>query len=131
MEPVRILRSEGVDPVVFYANSNIHPAEEYARRLATLREWAADADLEVVEGAYDPREWEATVGRIGDAAEATHGVITDEEGDFEGETPSGTNSVGGDLGRPSPQARLPAREGRPRSAPTMGLQARCRSTQGR
>ena len=61
MEPVRILRSEGVDPVVFYANSNIHPAEEYARRLATLREWAADADLEVVEGAYDPDKWEATV----------------------------------------------------------------------
>lgn len=49
-----ILRSEGVEPVVFYANSNIHPAEEYARRLATLREWAADADVEVVEGAYDP-----------------------------------------------------------------------------
>lgn len=43
-----------VEPVVFYANSNIHPAEEYARRLATLREWAADADVEVVEGAYDP-----------------------------------------------------------------------------
>ena len=101
MEPVRILRSEGVDPVVFYANSNIHPAEEYARRLATLREWAADADLEVVEGAYDPDKWEATVGRIGNAAEAKYGVITDEEGDLEGETPSGTNSVGGDLGRPS------------------------------
>nr|WP_302403942.1 epoxyqueuosine reductase QueH [Adlercreutzia equolifaciens] len=85
LEPVRILRSEGVEPVVFYANSNIHPAEEYARRLATLREWAAGADLEVVEGAYDPREWEATVGHIGDAAEAKYGVITDEEGDFEGE----------------------------------------------
>ncbi|MFR5090846.1 MAG: hypothetical protein ACLTDR_01500 [Adlercreutzia equolifaciens] len=27
------------------------------RRLATLREWAADADLEVVEGAYDPDKW--------------------------------------------------------------------------
>ena len=61
-----------VDPVVFYANSNIHPAEEYARRLATLREWAADADLEVVEGAYDPDKWEATVGRIGNAAEAKY-----------------------------------------------------------
>lgn len=85
MEPVRILRSEGVDPVVFYANSNIHPAEEYARRLATLREWAAGADLEVVEGAYDPRKWEATVGRLGNAAEAKFGVITNEEGDLEGD----------------------------------------------
>ena len=42
---------------MFYANSNIHPAEEYARRLATLREWAADADVEVVEGATDPEAW--------------------------------------------------------------------------
>lgn len=84
LEPVRILRSEGVDPVVFYANSNIHPAEEYAHRLATLREWAADADLEVAEGTYDPIEWEAIVGRLGDAAEAKFGVIANEEGDLEG-----------------------------------------------
>ena len=85
MEPVRILRSEGVDPVVFYANSNIHPAEEYARRLATLREWAAGAGLEVVEGVYDPEAWETTAGRIGNAAEAKFGVITNEEGALEGD----------------------------------------------
>ena len=134
MEPVRILRSEGVEPVVFYANSNIHPAEEYAHRLATLREWAADADLEVVEGAYDPREWEATVGRIGDAAEATHGVITDEEGDFEGETPSRTNPVGGDLGRPSSSESTVLNEGGASTAPTerrtaarQAREARCRA----
>lgn len=108
MEPVRILRSEGVEPVVFYANSNIHPAEEYARRLATLREWAADADVEVVEGAYDPEAWEATAGRIGDAAEAKFGVIANEEGDLEEEALFGANPVGGDLGRPS-QPRLPSR----------------------
>ena len=69
MEPVRILRSEGVEPVVFYANSNIHPAEEYARRLATLREWAADADVEVVEGAYDPD------GRAYDSASGPRGPL--------------------------------------------------------
>ena len=85
MEPVRILRSEGVEPVVFYANSNIHPAEEYAVRLATLSEWAAGAGLEVVEGVYDPEAWETTAGRIGNAADAKFGVITDEEGDLEGD----------------------------------------------
>ena len=79
------MRSEGVEPVVFYANSNIHPAEEYALRLATLREWAAGADLEVAEGAYDPGEWETAAGRIGEAAEAKFGVIANEEGDPEGE----------------------------------------------
>lgn len=69
--------------MVFYANSNIHPVDEYAQRLATLRTWAADEGLEVVEGAYDAEEWEAVVGRVGDAAEAKFGVITDEEGDLE------------------------------------------------
>lgn len=82
MEPVRILRSEGVEPVVFYANSNIHPAEEYAHRLNTLREWAAREGLAVVEGEYDAAAWEDVVGRIGDAAEAKFGVITGEEGDL-------------------------------------------------
>ena len=131
LEPVRILRSEGVEPVVFYANSNIHPAEEYARRLATLREWAADADLEVVEGAYDPDKWEATVGRIGNAAEAKYGVITDEEGDLEGETPSGTNSVGGDLGRPSSSESTVLDEGGASTAPTEGYAAARRAREAR
>ena len=88
MEPVRILRSEGVEPVIFYANSNIHPVEEYAHRLDTLREWAAE-DLEVAEGIYDAAAWEDSVGRIGDAAQAKFGVITGEEGDLpEGRTPT-------------------------------------------
>lgn len=65
LEPVRILREEGLAPVVFYANSNIHPAEEYAHRLETLREWAEGEAVEVIEGAYDVEAWEATAGRIG------------------------------------------------------------------
>ena len=74
MEPVRLLQERGVAPVIFYANSNIHPAGEYDKRLTTLRDWAHgdDPDLheavEVVEGAYDARAWEATAGAIGDAA---------------------------------------------------------------
>ena len=131
MEPIRILRSEGVDPVVFYANSNIHPAEEYAHRLATLREWAAGAGLEVVEGVYDPEAWETTAGRIGNAAEAKYGVITDEEGDLEGETPSGTNSVGGDLGRPSSSESTVLDEGGASTAPTEGRTAARRAREAR
>ena len=63
-----MLREGGLEPTVFYANPNIHPAEEYAHRLATLREWAAGEDLEVVEGPYNVEAWEATAGRIGDGA---------------------------------------------------------------
>lgn len=87
------MRSDGAEPVVFYANSNIHPADEYARRLATLRTWAEGEGLEVVEGAYDAEEWEAVVGRVGDAVEAKFGVIADEEGDLE--------PVGSEASRPS------------------------------
>lgn len=101
MEPVRILRSEGTEPVVFYANSNIHPAEEYAHRLDTLRAWAAEEGLEVVEGAYDVVAWEATVGRIGDAAEAKFGVIVNEEGDLEDPAVPST-LVGDGFSRPAP-----------------------------
>lgn len=81
MEPVRLLRERGVKPVVFYANSNIHPEEEYAHRLETLCAWAISEDLEVVEGPYDADAWEKTVGRIGDAAHGRFGVITDDAKD--------------------------------------------------
>lgn len=78
MEPVRLTRESGLEPVIYYANSNIHPDEEYARRLETLGFWAKDEALEVIEGAYDPQAWEAIVGRIGDSARAKFGVIIHE-----------------------------------------------------
>ena len=43
LEPVRLLQERGIFPVIFYANSNIHPREEYEHRLETLREWAGGA----------------------------------------------------------------------------------------
>ena len=67
LEPTRLLRAAGHDLTILYANSNIAPAEEYAHRLATLRAWAEDERLPVVEGAYDPERWEAGPGRIGEA----------------------------------------------------------------
>ena len=66
--PTRLLVEQGHDITVFYANSNIHPPEEYARRLETLCTWAQGEDLEVTEGSYDIAGWEATAGRIGNAA---------------------------------------------------------------
>ena len=57
LEPTRLLKAAGHDITIYYANSNIHPAEEYEHRLATLRAWAADAGFEVLEGPYDPATW--------------------------------------------------------------------------
>ncbi len=68
LEPTRLLKAAGHDITIYYANSNIHPAEEYEHRLATLRAWAAKAGFDVLEGPYDPATWEACAGRIGDAA---------------------------------------------------------------
>lgn len=74
LEPTRLLQERGINPTIFYENGNIHPAAEYAHRLATLREWAGSDDpailapIPVVEGAYDPSAWEQTVGKIGDHA---------------------------------------------------------------
>lgn len=110
LEPVRILRDEGIEPVIFYANSNIHPAEEYARRLETLRDWAANEDVKVVEGVYDADAWEATAGRIGDAAAEKFGVITGEEGDA---APEGAGETGGTGLVPCPARQ--AREARCRA----------------
>lgn len=68
IEPVRLLRESGYDVTIFYANSNIAPKEEYRRRLATLRTWAKEMRISVLEGTYEPNTWETTAGRIGDAA---------------------------------------------------------------
>ena len=62
LEPARILRAAGHDLAIYYANSNIAPASEYARRLDTLRAWAGGEGLPVVEGPYAPDAWEATAG---------------------------------------------------------------------
>ena len=92
LEPTRLLKAAGHDITIFYANSNIHPAEEYEHRLATLRAWAADAGFEVLEGPYDPATWEACAGRIGDVAiaeveraRAGEGAEGERAGEREGE----------------------------------------------
>lgn len=71
LEPTRILRAAGHTLTIFYANSNIAPANEYARRLQTLQTWAETECLPVVEGTYDPTAWQACAGRIGYTTDST------------------------------------------------------------
>ncbi|MEG0844644.1 MAG: epoxyqueuosine reductase QueH [Raoultibacter sp.] len=65
LEPARLLQAAGHTLSLAYMNANIHPAAEYAQRLATLRTWAASQNLALVEGAYDVATWEARVGCFG------------------------------------------------------------------
>lgn len=64
---MRLLREEGHDVTVFYANSNIAPRAEYEKRLVELRKYAAAREIPVVEGRYDPAMWERDVASIGEA----------------------------------------------------------------
>ena len=68
LEPTRLLREQGHDIAIFYANSNIAPAQEYEHRLKTLRAWAESEGIPVIEGAYEPNAWERTAGKLGEAA---------------------------------------------------------------
>lgn len=61
LEPYDALELEH-DIVVVYANPNIHPVEEYERRRDTLRAYAEDRGIGVIEVPYDPSSWEAAVG---------------------------------------------------------------------
>lgn len=54
-------------PVLFFYNPNVHPAEEYLRRLEAARELARRLGLELIEGPYEPeRWWEAVRGLEGE-----------------------------------------------------------------
>lgn len=65
--PTRLLLEEGHDIAVFYANSNIAPQAEYEKRLVELQHYAEQQGFDVIEGAYDPAEWEEKVAPIGEA----------------------------------------------------------------
>ncbi|MGB4581812.1 MAG: epoxyqueuosine reductase QueH [Coriobacteriia bacterium] len=56
LEPYDALAAEH-DVFVCYANPNIRPAEEYARRRDTLVEYAEAAGIDVRELPYEPEAW--------------------------------------------------------------------------
>ncbi len=45
------------NPVIFFYNPNIHPAEEYEKRKNSAEKLAGIYKLEFIEGAYDPEKW--------------------------------------------------------------------------
>ena len=64
IEPLELLAAEAEHVTIVFANSNIHPAEEYERRRDTLRAWAEPLGVELVELEYDPAAWAITVGPL-------------------------------------------------------------------
>ena len=63
IEPARILREDGHDITIAYLNSNIDDAPEYQKRLDTLLAWARQEGVPVIEGAYNPQDWNEHITR--------------------------------------------------------------------
>jgi predicted adenine nucleotide alpha hydrolase (AANH) superfamily ATPase len=51
------LAREGYDLTLLFSNSNIHPVEEYEKRLGEARRFAEMQELELLEDAYDHSAW--------------------------------------------------------------------------
>jgi len=58
---VRALREAGLEPVLYYSNSNIDTEEEWERRLAALRAFAVAEGVEVRVDPRDAAAWEREV----------------------------------------------------------------------
>ncbi len=65
LEPIRLLKDEGFEPVICWANNNIQPAAEYDVRLQTIREWAEVEGIELIELPYEAQDWERMVSPAG------------------------------------------------------------------
>jgi predicted adenine nucleotide alpha hydrolase (AANH) superfamily ATPase len=65
---IGLLREE-YEPTLFFSNSNIHPAEEYSKRLEDARRVAGLLGVPFIEDAYEPEKWLRAVARFRDEPE--------------------------------------------------------------
>ena len=61
---VERLKSEGHEVLGFFYNPNIHPREEYERRLDVARVAARELGFQLEVPAYDPDEWHRLAGHL-------------------------------------------------------------------
>ena len=60
---VECLQENGIEPVIFFSNSNIYPQSEYEHRRTECERWAAARGVVFVEDEYDHAAWrEAVLG---------------------------------------------------------------------
>jgi predicted adenine nucleotide alpha hydrolase (AANH) superfamily ATPase len=64
-----VLVNEGHQVLGFFYNPNIHPAEEYQRRLETARMVAQKMKLQLEVPAYEPEEWLSQTSSLKDEPE--------------------------------------------------------------
>ena len=54
---VECLMDNGIEPVIFYSNSNIFPREEYDHRLNECIRYARKCGIPIVDDIYDHEDW--------------------------------------------------------------------------
>ena len=54
---VELLAAKGIEPVIFFSNSNITPLAEYEKRRAEVVRYAEKFGFEVVDDEYDHDQW--------------------------------------------------------------------------
>ena len=71
--PVKKLREENFEPVGYFFNPNIHPHEEWKRRLQTAREFAEKVDMEFfADNHYRLREFLTRTFPVVDGIDSAH-----------------------------------------------------------
>ena len=54
---IEYLMANGIEPVIYYCNPNIHPYEEYLIRKEECTRYAEALGLEIVDADYDHKQW--------------------------------------------------------------------------
>ena len=69
--PVKKLRADGIEPIGYFFNPNIHPYREWQQRLKTAKEFAEKVSMEIhtIEH-YQLRDFLKKVGNVVDSIEA-------------------------------------------------------------
>ena len=62
LHSIEVLRRQNYAVIGFFYNPNIHPEQEYFRRLAACRSACQKLDAELIVPAYDPDPWEKACG---------------------------------------------------------------------
>lgn len=76
---VECMVQNGLRPVIFYSNSNIHPKDEYDIRLNECIRYARECGLDIVEDTYDHDAWLSFIRSSGSNPES----ISDQAAEFQ------------------------------------------------
>lgn len=63
------LRENDLEPILYFYNPNIHPKEEYDKRLEEVKTYAKKTDCELIVGEYDVENWDKEVKGLEDEPE--------------------------------------------------------------